>query len=464
MTLPFDEEEAGPTLEDRVRVVMRDLERRPLPLGALRRLLSVGGLQADLTIRYGFEWLRGFFRDAEDLDRYRAEVHLQAALQVLASMGYLRGLVSKVGQTLGGLPEVVPEMWARVLSRLAWEAPPMHYSLVRDSLVSELGGDPEEVFAAFDRNAFAAASLGQVHRARLRSGEDVAVKVQYPGIARTVQVDLRNLRVLLQPMRLVLDWASFSGLLEDLAESLERETDFRHEAAHQARVRQAFEGHRWIRVPRVFEQYSSARVLVSELFSGDHLEAFLARSPPQDLRDHFGSLLYESQIRMPLAARLLHPDNNAGNFLFADDGTLGLLDFGNMRALDDSEWRAYHGVEQASVACDIDAVVRASAAWMIVPIEQLSQEERALIEDFSRWACAPILRDEPHHFDLEYWREGLDVHGRTARRRLVHFLPMMVHLLRGLYSGRALVTRLGARFNAHRVHREALADHGHRVD
>ncbi len=112
----------------------------------------------------------------------------------------------KVGQTLVNFDDLLPDELVKTLEQLHFEAPPMHYALVREHLHNELGGDPETIFAEFETTAFAAASLGQVHRARLKTGEPVAVKVQYPGIARTIRSDFRNLIAVLTPMRLSKDW------------------------------------------------------------------------------------------------------------------------------------------------------------------------------------------------------------------------------------------------------------------
>src|SRR5436305_9088101 len=119
---------------------------------------------------------------------------------MLAGMGYLRGAVVKVAQALANLPGAVPDEIVATLEYLHFQAPPMHFALLREHVRNELGGDPAEVFASFETRAFAAASLGQVHRARLKSGEEVAVKVQYPGIGTSVRSDFRNLLALMLPL------------------------------------------------------------------------------------------------------------------------------------------------------------------------------------------------------------------------------------------------------------------------
>ncbi len=141
-----------------------------------------------------------------------AEAHLRAAVKILRTMGYLRGAAMKLGQALANLPSIVPDQIVETLERLHFEAPPMHFALLRERVRNELGREPEEAFATFDTRAFAAASLGQVHRATLHSGAAVAVKIQYPAIGRSIRSDFRNLSALLLPLRLGRGWEPMKAL------------------------------------------------------------------------------------------------------------------------------------------------------------------------------------------------------------------------------------------------------------
>ena len=163
--LPQDEPtvSAHPT-DDRLKEIFEQLSRRPVPVGAFQRLWTLGGLQARLAVAYLVYYIRTWFRSPDQKQQQLLETNLRSALQTLEAMGYLRGAVMKLGQALAMFPELVPDQFAELLGRLHFKAPAMHFSLVREHLADELSGEPEEIFASFEPEAFAAASLGQVHR------------------------------------------------------------------------------------------------------------------------------------------------------------------------------------------------------------------------------------------------------------------------------------------------------------
>src|SRR3954447_24586901 len=278
-----DEQSAGPLPE-----LLAAWSQRPVPVGRFRRLGMLGSLQAKIGAAYLFYWLRGWFKDADENKRRLAETHWRTAVRMLDSMSYLRGAAMKVGQTLANFPDVAPSEFVDTLAQLQFNAPPMHWSLLKEMVFNELADDPENLFATFDKRAFAAAALGQVHRARLKTGEDVAVKIQYPGIARTIRADIRNLIMFMLPARLGRDWENTKEQLDDLRIRLEQETDYEREAAMLERVRSLYREDDGIVIPRVFPEYSTARILTMERLEGMHLEEFLATNPSQELCNEFG--------------------------------------------------------------------------------------------------------------------------------------------------------------------------------
>src|SRR5215467_6046655 len=311
---------------ENLKELLAGLSRRPVPAGSLHRLWSAGELSTQIALAYFALWIRQWFRSAETGDRAVMETNLRVALKIGQRLGYLRGALMKVGQTLGNYPDIIPSEFADTLDRLHFDAPPMHFSLLRELLRSELGTDPEELFESFEPKAFAAASLGQVHLAQLKSGETVAVKIQYPGIARTIDADVRNLRALLFPLRLGKDWDYVRRQVEEVHRMLQLETDYEHEAESLRRARGLFNSGEGIVVPEVYEKYSTKRVLTMEYIPGLLLNDFLATNPSQERRNQFGAKMYLASLRMYYAG-MNYADPHSGNYLFTGD-RLGLIDFG----------------------------------------------------------------------------------------------------------------------------------------
>jgi aarF domain-containing kinase len=270
-----DARNEGKVTEQQLQAIFSDLAKRPVPTTSLHRLWTMSELSTEIALAYFAMWCKQWFSGASSKKRRLLETNLRVALKMIHRLGYLRGAASKLGQLLGSLPEIIPEQVVQTLDRFHFDAPPMHFSLLREMVRNELGKEPEEVFHRFDKEPFAAASIGQVHRARLKSGEQVAVKIQYPGIARTIDSDMRNLSALLFPMRLGKDWDSTKKQFEQIHRMLKQEVEYEHEAENMRQARQLFHHEDGIVVPQVYDEYSTARVLTSAYLPGKHLESFL---------------------------------------------------------------------------------------------------------------------------------------------------------------------------------------------
>ena len=433
--------------------------QRPVPTGSLRRLWALGGLQARITLAYLAYWLRTYFKDANEKERDRLETHLRAATRLLSTMGYLRGAVMKIGQFLGSLPEVIPEEFVETLSRLHFEAPPMHYTLLREHVRNELGGDPEEIFDSFETQAFAAASLGQVHRARLKSGETVAVKIQYPGIASTISSDWRNLVALLSPLRLTKDWENLKQQADEIRQVLESETDYEREASSLRLARSLFRAEDGIVVPRVFDSHSTRRVLTMEYVDGKGFHDFLATNSSQELRNDFGDKIWRCTARLYHKAKAYYSDPHPGNFLFLKDGRLGFIDLGCVRTLSDAEWKLFQLGERAMRGGVDEAIayLKVNCLMSDEEVRRKSAYVHDLIES-CRWAWEPYVRDGRFDFgDVEYLRRGLRVFSRVARTGQLRQQPVLVFVNRALFANAGLLYRLGAQVKSKAISDEEAA-------
>jgi aarF domain-containing kinase len=302
---------------------------RGVPTRAAARLLRIGVMGAGVLGRNAVARVRKIGASDDRKRAIDAATHDANAARIVDAMSSMKGAFMKLGQMLSQQAHSLPEAYVRRLGELQWEAPPMHGTLMRMQVRNEMGKNPEDLFAAFDREPFAAASLGQVHRARLRTGEDVAVKVQYPGIDRSIESDFANFRTLLSTIRLSREqFAEVWEAIEEVRQHFHREVDYVQEADTLEEFRRLLRDREDVVVPRVHRGYSARRVLTMERLDGLHLRDFLRTGPSQELRDRLGGRLLDLFLGQALNLALLHADPHPGNYLFMGDGRIGLLDFG----------------------------------------------------------------------------------------------------------------------------------------
>jgi predicted unusual protein kinase regulating ubiquinone biosynthesis (AarF/ABC1/UbiB family) len=441
------EEEAQDTPQQALQQLIQKLAHKSVPTGAFNRLWVLGTLQAKIAAAYLVHWVRSSFAAEDEKQRQRNETHLKAAVKLLGGMSYLRGAIMKLGQVLANYPDVVPEEFSDVLGRLHFEAPPMHFSLLRELFRKEIGSNPEEVFDDFETEAFAAASLGQVHRARLKgSGHQVAVKIQYPNIARTIRDDFRNMQAIVFPMRITSDWDNLKEQFEEIRHMLDMEVDYEQEARSMDLAQDAFTEAEGIVVPRVYHDYSSKRVLTMDYIDGVHLDRYLATDPSQEERDAHGHKMILSSFRLSYGRHLLHADPHPGNYFFMPDGRMGLIDFGCCCIYTEDEIdymseceRAIHGTEEQ--------LRKSMARAGNLTAKQAADEERlAVMKEWCDWVWAPMRHEGPFDFgDPDYFKHGPEIYGKLVRRRYVRSQPLNIWLSKTFVGVRALLNRLKAR-------------------
>jgi len=446
--------------QEKLQEIFADLANRPAPTGSLHRLWTISELSSEIALAYLNFWVRGWFSDAEASQRRLAETNLRVALKLFHRLGYLRGAMAKLGQTLGNLPGIVPNDVSDTLDRLHFDAPPMHFPLVREVVRNEFGKGVEELFREFDTVPFAAASLGQVHRARLKSGERVAVKIQYPGIARTINADFRNLAALLFPMRLGKNWDYTKAQFEEIRRMLNQEVDYEQEAESTRAARKLFRPEDGIVVPEVYAEYSGKRVLTTEFLEGVHLDGYLATNPVQSSRNDFGTRLYTACNRM-VYAFMPYVDPHPGNYLFLSDGRLGLLDFGCVQ---------HYGAEEREIMLLADRLAFDDPSLIPVVVQKVcgvspgDSEFPAYVQmmtESREWAAAPFYSRGPFDFgDERYFRAGVENVVGMMRKRMTGAHPMYVYWNRGFYGVLSMLLRLRAQVNAHEIIRRERAAAG----
>jgi predicted unusual protein kinase regulating ubiquinone biosynthesis (AarF/ABC1/UbiB family) len=255
----------------------------------------------------------------------------KTAQRVRRELESLKGPVMKLGQLLSQQTHALPEEAVRELANLQMQAPGMHPTLARAQFKSACGQYPEAVFRKFESEPFAAASLGQVHRAWTRRGERVVVKIQYPAIRAAIENDFKLLRSVTFPGRLT--GHAPKAILDEIERGFLEETDYRHEGRNLEFFRQGMARFEYLTIPRVHWDLTTERVLTMSLVPGTPANLFLERDPSRTVRDLIGSRLFEMFHYQIQCLRALHADHHPGNFLFQPDGRIGLVDFGCVKRL-----------------------------------------------------------------------------------------------------------------------------------
>ncbi|MEX2137816.1 MAG: AarF/ABC1/UbiB kinase family protein [Pirellulales bacterium] len=455
--LPEDLDERAVSATPELPEIVSRMSLRPIPIGRFRRLTLLGTLQAKIAAAYLFHWLRGWFKSADENQRLLAETHWRTALRLLDSMTYLRGAVMKAGQTLANFPDIAPRQFVETLETLHFDAPPMHWSLLRELVHNELGDDPAKLFAEFNTKAFAAASLGQVHRARLKTGEDVAIKIQYPGIARTIREDFRNLFPFLLPARLSKDWENTKDQFDDLRMRLEQETDYELEAANLQQARSLFREDDGIVIPRVFSQFSTARILTMERIEGVHIDQLLARHPSQAERNEFARKILRAWYRMMYAGRLFYADFHPGNFLFLDDGRLGVIDFGYVPHFADDIWDLMRKMDRPLTTGRRDERIAAVKEWSWIGDDPAEAERLRLSDEYTDWSWRPRYCGGEFDFaDEADFRRGFDLFLEMVRKRYSRARPITPTIARQMFGWRSMLYRLKAKIDISPIAEEEI--------
>ncbi|WP_205695883.1 AarF/ABC1/UbiB kinase family protein [Conexibacter sp. SYSU D00693] len=313
-----------------------------LPTGRWRRAAKVGRLAATQAARQAGTRAANVARSDEAAQRALEQRQIEAAEQIVAVLGTMKGAAMKLGQVLsfldvGLVPESHREEFQAKLAELRDAAPKVAFKDMKRVLEESYGEKLDHVFDTFDPVPIAAASIGQVYRARLHDGRDVAVKVQYPGVARAVRSDLQNMGILLRLMKRMAPGLDPDAIGGEIRERMEEELDYELEAANQRTLARIYRGHPFIVIPDVVTSLSHERVVVSEFVQGRRFEEL--ESASQEERDAVGEVIFRFYFGTMYRHRQFSGDPHPGNCLVLDrDGPLprmAFLDFGLFKRISD---------------------------------------------------------------------------------------------------------------------------------
>lgn len=392
---------------------------------------------------------RTFFKNNEK-EKLVKDNHKDIAKIIMDALGELKGVSVKIAQQIGLGMGFLPQEYLDEITKSFNDIPPINKALIRKIIKTELGSDARELFDSFDMSPFAAASLGQVHLALLDKTE-LALKVQYPGIKKSIESDMTVLHFGLKRFA---KGQNIDHIIGEIQERLYEEVDYELEAKNTDFFRENL-GMEDIVIPDIYYKFSTDKVLCSLKLNGVDLERFLELSPSQKQKDNYAQLIFDSFFRSLYTLKKVHADPNPGNFLFLEDDKLGMIDFGCVKSVDDDFLHSYNNLHLSLMqgAVDIDIVGQYVALGMIDKSDEKSMLSfyQEIIKPLDRLYIEPFVNgvyDFKKHGDFS--KRGFDMIFEIQKKQVhsVHKLNQeFIFLDRALLGYYAIFEKLGAKID-----------------
>ena len=298
-----------------------------------RSFMKLASMTASIASKTVSNSIRNLTADEEQKNASRSKLFQDIGLQIADTLGEMKGAVMKVGQIASQYKDIFPPEVAKAIGKLQRQAPPMPFAEIKAQVEKELGKPLLNIFKSFDEIPFAAASIGQVHKAVLPNGQQVVVKVQYPGVDEACESDLKQVRLALRLMGVLkVDRKLQDRLFKEIQESLDNELNYEVEAQNLDVARTFHEAlDNKIIIPKVFPEFSSRHVLTLSFEHGESIET--ASTWSQETRNELGRRLFRAMGQEIFFLKRFHCDPHPGNFAFREDGTVIIYDFGGVKIL-----------------------------------------------------------------------------------------------------------------------------------
>ncbi|MEX0609586.1 MAG: AarF/ABC1/UbiB kinase family protein [Balneolaceae bacterium] len=374
--------------------------------------------------------------------------HSENAQKVFKEFTKLRGTALKIAQGMSMDQGFLPAEFADVMSQAQYSVPPINKALVRTIVKRELGDYPENLFSEFDADAFAAASIGQVHKAILKDGRKAAIKIQYPNVRETISSDLSLAKMFVK--RIVKKGSDIDPYFEEIKQTLLDETDYEREGKQIELFNERFKGFNIV-IPDWVPELSTDKVLCMTFTEGRHLDKFLKEEPTQKQRNHFGQLLWDFFHQQIKQKDFVHADTHPGNFLFTYDDKLGVVDFGCVKKFPEEFFNDYLSLLPTHLVNDEKGIRQLYTKLKVVNPESENQakeeEYYQFAKNYGRIFAEPYNHDVFDFGDAEYMQTirhfTKDAPLSNEPRGSKHFIyTTRVHL--GLYN---LLMKLKAQIN-----------------
>ncbi|WAU73202.1 ABC1 kinase family protein [Acinetobacter sp. TR11] len=359
-----------------------------------RRFLKLAGMTASIASKSVANSIRNLTADEEQKNAARSQLFQDIGLQIADTLGEMKGAVMKVGQIASQYKDIFPPEVAKAIAKLQRQAPAMPFAAIQKQVEKELGKPLNQIFSSFETEPFAAASIGQVHRAVLPNGQAVVVKVQYPGVDQACESDLKQVRLALRLMGVLkIDKKLQDQLFQEIQDSLSAELNYEIEAQN-LEVFKIFHEKLddQIIIPIVYKDYSSRRVLTLSLEQGDSIET--ASTWSVETRNQIGRRLIRALGQEMFFLKRFHCDPHPGNFAFREDGSVIIYDYGSVKTLSPEIIQHFKALVNAARQEDI-----AQVEDLLVALHSIAEKQKFPTELYTQW-IEILLRPLSTHYDF----------------------------------------------------------------
>lgn len=386
------------------------------------RFFKLAGMTASVAGQYAGQRARRLFRSEND-EGAQSEDYTRMAGQIAETLGEMKGAVMKVGQIASQTQDFLPKEFSDALERLQKEAPPVAFEVIVGQIESELGKPVSGLFEYLQEKPYAAASIGQVHRARLYDGTDVIVKVQYPGVDDSCDSDLKQLRMALKLGGLLkMPKKAVDQLFAEIRERLKEELDYENEAENLRLFREFHRKDQWVIIPGVISSHSTRRVLTLELVEGDHVSQVTPECYDQDTINLIGHRIFTTMADQLFRFQCIHGDPHAGNFAYRPDGSIIMYDFGCVKKLKPDIVEAY----RKTLISALDEDYQALDDHLIdlgARVESQPAVDQAYYAMWRDILIVPFEQDEPYNFAESEIHKRVAAKTSTVFKYLDQFRP-----------------------------------------
>ncbi|RLE25967.1 MAG: hypothetical protein DRJ50_01880 [Actinobacteria bacterium] len=411
------------------------------------RSAKVWKLSARNSARFAVSRVRGIGSAQERRAQLDEQFAIRTAEDVAKELGEMKGVLMKAGQLISFIFEALPDEAQDALATLQADATPMAPTLAANVVEEDFGKPPERVFLDWEDMPVAAASIGQVHKAITHDGRDVAVKVQYPGVHEAIESDLDAAEVMYAMFSsMMLKGLDAKGLVDELRERMREELDYSIEAGNLAEFEARFQGHPWVRIPKLVPELCSGRVLTTEWVDGMSFDQF-RKEESEETKQRAAEVVWRFAQNAINRYGIFNGDPHPGNYKFHHDGSVTFLDFGLVKRWSPGEWDSLRPTMDAIIIDrDPDKLVAEMVSSNFLPAGH--GLDPALVYEYVSSPYVPYLTDE-FTFTRDWMRDTLgvifDVQGPHAEViEQLNMPPSFVILDRVVWGVNAILGKLGA--------------------